>query len=219
MLEDGVSQRSKWIQRKLFPGGLKRGRITAGPLCLYILVEQDSIMSGLHTQLKEALLPLCNDPLPQSEAGSSEIELQTRIQSVWKPIWEEIQAASSTSAAAEKRVDIVRSVLELLGREIVLTPVVDGEVRLYCKQADISWSSRMRMILLDEPSSSELSATGWTLSSRCTKWYTQVYPMRRSSNPVPSLSLYWRTWSNCSRWRYGGIYGHTSRRGPRGSPR
>jgi hypothetical protein len=53
-------------------------------------------------------------------------QLREAIKDAWEPAWEAFTGSQSSEGA--KRGEIVRSVMDLLGRELVVTPVVHGEV-------------------------------------------------------------------------------------------
>jgi THO complex subunit 1 len=92
--------------------------------------------STLHPQLQAGLNSLLG-PGASTDLGTLDpgyvSGLTSKVEAVWRPVFEAYgdglgSASSSTASANEKRMDMVRTVLELVGKDMVLAPLVDGEV-------------------------------------------------------------------------------------------
>ena len=101
--------------------------------------------ASLYLPLKERLVKLALNITSERESSFAEssgpstlhpiptVELTSRV----KGVWEETHAGEDVSQAssAAKRVEVVRSVMDLVGRDLVVTPIFNG---------DVSWIFRTR---------------------------------------------------------------------------
>lgn len=92
--------------------------------------------STLHPQLQAGLNSLLG-PSALTDPGTLDpgyvSSLTSKVEAIWRPVFEAYgdglgSASSSTASANEKRIDLVRTVLELVGKDVVLAPLMDGEV-------------------------------------------------------------------------------------------
>ncbi|KAI9638858.1 THO complex subunit 1 transcription elongation factor-domain-containing protein [Dioszegia hungarica] len=92
--------------------------------------------STLHPQLQAGLNSLLG-PGALTDPGTLDpgyvSSLTSKVEAIWRPVFEAYgdglgSASSSTASANEKRIDMVRTVLELVGKDVVLAPLMDGEL-------------------------------------------------------------------------------------------
>ena len=94
--------------------------------------------ASLYLPLKEGLVDLAlsvtseresafaESPSPSALRPISTADLRTRVKGVWEAIYSGEDASQGSSAV--NRVEVVRSVMELVGRDMVVTPIFNGDV-------------------------------------------------------------------------------------------
>lgn len=81
------------------------------------------MVSNLYSDLRDSVLAIAQRQDQTREASV------VAIQSAWQQVWDEY--AGSQSSEGKEREEMVRSVMDLIGRDLVVSPIASGEVSLH----------------------------------------------------------------------------------------
>lgn len=78
------------------------------------------MVSSLYTSLRDSVLALA-----QEHEQTQEV-IEPAVQSAWQLVWSEY--TGSQSSEGKERVEMVRNVMDLVGRDLVVSSIASGEV-------------------------------------------------------------------------------------------
>ena len=94
--------------------------------------------SSLYIPLRDSLIEFTNTVSAERDGPTFRVTPQSTLNPIpgkdlnarIRTIWESFQSEEGSST--QNRLDVIRNVLDLVGRDIAVTPLVDGDVRNCC---------------------------------------------------------------------------------------